>query len=145
MCKGRLIEFSIYSLSVCGQRRQSRYQVFLKKKKKKKSGGAAGSRGALGPPAHARRGSAPLPRRKAGPREIRRRGPAQPAAGAPIAACSRLRVGGDGRTTAALCREETTVSTSQGGGAGSPAKQESRLSAQAPHCPRSDRDRLLFT
>lgn len=30
MCKGRLIEFSIYSLSVCGQRRQWRYQ--LKKK-----------------------------------------------------------------------------------------------------------------
>lgn len=30
MCKGRLIEFSIYSLSICGQRRRWRYQLFKK-------------------------------------------------------------------------------------------------------------------
>lgn len=74
MCKGRLIEFSIYSLSVCGQRRQSCYQVFLKKKKKK-MWGRCGVTWRAGP-AHARRGWAPA---EAGPREIRRRGPAQPA------------------------------------------------------------------
>lgn len=96
---------------------------FFKKEKKKKSGGAAGSRGARGP--HTL-GAARLRRRQARGRSAGAAPRSRPA-GARGTACSTLRVGGDGRTTAALCREETTVSTSQGGGAGSPAKQESRL------------------